>query len=417
MAPGSAAARSRASLAAAQAMPIIAEDDSVPPAVPKRSASRRAGKPLTTPATVFNYNYMPNSRTPSSTIPSSSSDGTMPDRKPEVNNHHLEALRKQEWVARRGGWYKIMIITFLVVAAIIGLAVGLTLGLRKENSSSSTTDPTPLSTLFPAGNYTLSTALSSLTTSCSSSPQTWRCYPYTLYSPSLAPSSNASTATFFWTITPKTSWSYTISSTPNPFAPSFADIPLTLHDPNQYTEHFTFNFSLRHSSVVEGQLAPSSTTATTTCWFNSTVMAVTLWTRMRADFPAGIEGVNVPVGGTGSDGGFATWPFRVEVRQTQLGGEGVPDCRDPAGGKVGGGDLGGDGECGCFYRNYELGDGRSGNATTGATNSVVSTTGTAAGTRSTSVTSAKTSGTSSASSGRVTGRASSGVSRIAPVGG
>ncbi|KAB5578474.1 hypothetical protein GE09DRAFT_551944 [Coniochaeta sp. 2T2.1] len=321
MAPGSAAARSRASLAAAQAMPIIAEDDSVPPAVPKRSASRRAGQSIP-PATIFNYNYMPNStnsRSPKSTLPSSSSDGTMPDRKPEVNNHHLEALRKQEWVARRGGWYRIMIITFLVIAATVGLAVGLTLGLRKKNSSSTATDPTPLATLFPAGNYTLTTALASLTTSCSSSPQTWRCYPYTLYSPSLPPSSNASTATFFWTITPKTSWSYTISSTPNPFAPSFSDLPLTLHDPNQYTEHFTFNFSLRHSSVVEGQLTPSTTT-TTMCWFNSTVMAVTLWTRMRADFPAGIEDVNVPVGGTGGDGSFATWPFRVEQSKPDCGG-------------------------------------------------------------------------------------------------
>ena len=132
MAPGS-AARSRASLVAASAMPIIAEDDSVPPAVPKRSASRRAGKPIITPATVFNYNYMPNRSLPTAISSSSDGSSTVPDRKPEVNNdRYLEALRKQELVARRGGWYRLMIIAFLVIAAIVGLSVGLTLGLRKK---------------------------------------------------------------------------------------------------------------------------------------------------------------------------------------------------------------------------------------------------------------------------------------------
>jgi hypothetical protein len=82
-------------------------------------------------------------------------------------------------------------------------------------------------------------------------------------------------------------------------------------------------------------------------------MAVTLWTRIRAEFPAGIESVDVPVNGTGDDGAFATWPFRVEVTQTQEGREGVPDCRDPSEGKVGG-DLAASGECGCFYSNFGL---------------------------------------------------------------
>lgn len=158
-----------------------------------------------------------------------------------------------------------------------------------------------------------------------------------------------------WTISPVTPYSYAIFSTANPFAPTFSDVPLTLQDANQYAERFTFNLTLAHASIVDGALAPDDP-STTTCWFNGTVMAVTLWTRMPADFPAGVAAANVSVGGTGADGAFAAWPYRVEVTQTQQGGgAGVPDCIDAGGKAVGGADLGADGECGCTYRNFELG--------------------------------------------------------------
>lgn len=128
------AARSRASLVAAQAMPAIAEDDSVAPDVPKRSASRRTTKPIT-PAAVYNYNYnyapfSSRSPTNSTTPTASSSDGTVPDRKPENNNS--EAIRREERLARRRRWHCILMIAFLLIAVIVGLSVGLTLGLRKK---------------------------------------------------------------------------------------------------------------------------------------------------------------------------------------------------------------------------------------------------------------------------------------------
>lgn len=130
MAPGS-AARSRASLVAAQAMPIIAEDDSVAPALPKRSASRRSTKPVT-PAAIYNYNYYPfSSRSPAPTIPTtSSSDGTAPDRKSEHGGSH--AVQHHEWAARRGGWYRILITALVIIVIIVGLAVGLTLRFRSK---------------------------------------------------------------------------------------------------------------------------------------------------------------------------------------------------------------------------------------------------------------------------------------------
>jgi hypothetical protein len=358
-------------------MPIIAEDDSVRPVLPDR-AVRRSAVPIDTRTASYNYNYSPYaSRSPTTTIPTTSSnDGTAPNRKPEGDAE--QRILDQEWIARRRAWYRTVLLAFLSIAVIVGLAVGLTLGLRKgyvslpssptipilavinkPHSSSSTTSSKPLSTLFPAGNYSFTTALSSVSTSCTSAPLTWRCYPFVPFSPSTA---NASSAVFFWSITPKTSWSYTISSSSNPFAPSFSDLPLAIHDANQYAERLTFNFTLSHSSVVDGPLGTD--TAATTCWFNSTVMAVTLWTRMRADFPAGIEGVGIPINGTGADGAYAAWPFRVQIRETQGSGADVPDCRHVDGGKVGG-SAGGDGACGCFYGNFGLGW----NGTVGAVNS------------------------------------------------
>ena len=129
MAPGS-ALRSRASLVAVHSMPIIAEDETAPPVVPSRSAKRSYN--AATPAAIYNYNYSPfSNRSPTTTLHSaSSSDGSVPDRKPE--NNDSEAIHQQEWVARRGGWYKLLLIALLTIAAIIGLAVGLTIGLRKK---------------------------------------------------------------------------------------------------------------------------------------------------------------------------------------------------------------------------------------------------------------------------------------------
>lgn len=149
---------------------------------------------------------------------------------------------------------------------------------------------------------------------------------------------------------------------------------MTLLDANQYTERFAFNFSQPHSSVVDGGAGALGVPggATTTCWFNSTVTAVTLWTRIRAEFPPGIEAAPLPTNETAAAAAadaFPPWPFRVEVRQTQQGGAaGVPDCRDPSGENVGGDQLGAAGECGCFYSNFGLngaGNG-TGNATASA---------------------------------------------------
>lgn len=201
MTPGSPRGRSSVT-----AMPIIVEDDTTPPVVPNRSAARpfaarnvRTSRP--------SYSRLASTWSSST---GDGSDGTLPDQKLEPGPR--EGFRDYDLIARRGGWYRLVMLAFITTALVVGLSVGLTLGLKKRHSSSSDMSD-PYSQSFPAGNYTFTTALSQVTTSCTASPPAFRCYPYSTYDP-VNPS--FSMATFFWTISPLTRYSYTISSTPIP---------------------------------------------------------------------------------------------------------------------------------------------------------------------------------------------------------
>ena len=144
-----------------------------------------------------------------------------------------------------------------------------------------------------------------------------------------------------------------ISSSDNPFAPSFTNLSLTLLDPNQYTERFVFNFTMERAVVPSAPLAGNP--ATTTCWFNQTVMTATLWTRDRATYPSNISSVPEPRNATFN---FDPWPYQVDIRETQAAGPNVPDCLDPAGNQVGDFHVtpapGAASDCACVYTNYGL---------------------------------------------------------------
>jgi hypothetical protein len=93
------------------------------------------------------------------------------------------------------------------------------------------------------------------------------------------------------------------------------------------------------------------------CWFNQTVMSVTLWTREPAEYPGGIGGLEV-LRGEPESNAFAPWPFAVEVRQVQKSEDGTLDCRT-MGGRAVGGDLSSgrteeEGTCRCEYKNFGL---------------------------------------------------------------
>ena len=79
-------------------------------------------------------------------------------------------------------------------------------------------------------------------------------------------------------------------------------------------------------------------------------MSATIWTRLRASYPPGIELAPAPGNATTV---FTPWPFAVDVRQIA---REAPECKDIAGESVGGDLLSkeGNGECRCEYTNHGL---------------------------------------------------------------
>ncbi|KAJ9131988.1 hypothetical protein NKR23_g11487 [Pleurostoma richardsiae] len=338
MAPGS----SRMSLPSIAPMPVIVEDETAPPHLPARSKRRSA--PALAGSIGGGHARHPSSGTLSTTEKSVSN---VPDRDPGPQR---EGFRDQEWVARRGGWYRLVVTVLVVVALAVGLSVGLTIGLRKKHKSQSQSASTvTANSLFPAGSYAFTTALVNTSTACTSEASTFRCYPYATYTP-LSP--NASAATFHWVITAVSSYAYTISSSANPFAPSFSNVSLTLLDGNQATERLVFSVPAAKAVVPAGSL-PGAGDRAATCWFNSTVLSATLWTRARASYPPGVAAVPDPVNASAT---FQPWPYAAEIRQVAAAGPGVPDCRDGDGAEVGDSfaEAAGAGDCGCWYANHGL---------------------------------------------------------------
>lgn len=58
----------------------------------------------------------------------------LPDRAPPLKDEYkgMEKIRESEWVARRGGWCRIILFLAIFIALAVGLSVGLTLGLKSR---------------------------------------------------------------------------------------------------------------------------------------------------------------------------------------------------------------------------------------------------------------------------------------------
>ncbi|KAK3382348.1 hypothetical protein B0T24DRAFT_8606 [Lasiosphaeria ovina] len=354
MSPGGSRSR-RSSVRASQPMPMIDEDSTTitpAPAVPPRSPRRP-------PASIATAGSLP-------------PGGAAAVAAEAEARHRQHGFRDFDLIAKRGGWYRLGLAAIVLVGLTVGLAVGLTLGLRKRNSDVAAL-PAMLPDIFPAGAYSFTTAYVSKSTACtgagtgnssssSSLPSAWSCYPDVLYD---ARSPNQSAARFDWIIAaaPLPHGGYTLSSSANPFAPGVANASLTLLDGNQYTERFVF-------SVATGAKAGTAATATVVsggesgveCWFNDTVLSATIWTRVRASYPPGIDAVPDWVNATYR---YAPWPYAVEVTQTA---RGPPDCRRADGSAVSAvlsdndDDDSGSGTttsqdsatCACVYTNHDL---------------------------------------------------------------
>ncbi len=221
---------------------------------------------------------------------------------------------------------------------------------RQHLSSDQAQALEPLEGYFPTGAYSFITALSTVSTACTSNPATFRCFPFAAYT---AASPNASAATFNWIITRDADQRYVISSSDNPFAPSFANLSMMFLDVNQYNERFVFNFTMAKSVAASAPL--SGDPAAATCWFNHTVLSATLWTRARASYPVNISAVPDPRNATFN---FNPWPYKVDITQVQVAEPGVPDCMDASGRRVGDFQAtptpGVKSDCECGYTNYGL---------------------------------------------------------------
>ncbi|TKA78336.1 hypothetical protein B0A55_03615 [Friedmanniomyces simplex] len=308
------------------------------------------------------------------------------DLRAPVEGEKLAELRRNGGYMRkrreRGGWGRLILILILVLLAVIALAVGLGVGLSRKHQQSSdsggqssqpagTTPNTTLTQQFPLGEYSMITALRTVTANCTSNPSTWRCYPYTTYDPSDGSTNTSSLATFNWVIT-NTSSTYatnltttsstsqannpsnlTISSTNNPFSITFTNQPLTYLSPsatNTSSARYTFSFPQSKPVIPSTSLLSSGGAAE--CFFNSTTFTGTLYLDAPSTFPGGSLADETGIGG------YAPWPFAVEISQTSGGGEGVPACYEMVNGGVGGRILTAttaeaDGaECLCDYRNF-----------------------------------------------------------------
>ncbi|KAI1267614.1 hypothetical protein F5Y18DRAFT_306923 [Xylariaceae sp. FL1019] len=344
-------------------MPAIEEVDyeSSAPDLPRRSSMRARTRTNSHTNRSLNGNLNVNGGPPppySVGVSRWSRDTSLPPAGPPTPEPPKD--RRPAWYVKRGGWIRIVLFVLLGVLAIVALVAGLVLGLRaKRNSDKSSSTQSPeqtQETVFPAGSYSFITALANISTACTTNSATFRCYPYATYD---ASSANSSMATFLWTIAENTTnSSYGISSSQNPFQPTFGNISMDFLDENQDTERLTFELGNMMLQVlpVDPVTGDDGSTAAS-CYFNDTVLSATIWTRKAGTYPMDLDtSVDNMGNGTHISEDFDPWPYAVEISQTAAAGAGVPDCRDAQGNPVGNFEIShAGGDCGCYYRNFDLG--------------------------------------------------------------
>ncbi|KAB8446240.1 hypothetical protein FH972_025222 [Carpinus fangiana] len=270
----------------------------------------------------------------------------------------------------RGGWKRLAAIIAVVLVVIIALAVGLGVGLtRKKSSDSSSEQQQPSGTdslntpqPFPLGSWSLSTALSTVDTACTSAADTWACPPYQTY----AQSPSGAETVYNWRITASNpsaiNDSLLISSTDNYFLLMFSNTTLSLTDAGQPTERYTFSIDAPKQVYPTQSLSDSS--GRDTCFFNGTLLSASLYTRMPTTYnpTAGANGTTAMAATVAAmSNAFADWPYAVQVNFTQPGGNDVPDCYPVIDNVVSGPRITSgltaqpeSSTCSCNYANYDL---------------------------------------------------------------
>ncbi|RFU74938.1 tat pathway signal sequence [Trichoderma arundinaceum] len=239
-------------------------------------------------------------------------------------------LEDGEWDNR--GWrpnnmqrrchYALVMAVAMVI--LVGLAVGLSLGLTKTHGNNQDT----ILPALPTGAFTFDTILQSSSAACISNPNAWRCLPY----------EEGPQARFNWTIK-EMGLGYAVSSSNDPIASSFENVPLALFDAGEEDERFTFSFKL--NITAEPPITASNRAAK--CTYTDTTLHATIWTR---------RGRQRPYSAVHGRSSFVNWPGLVEIAETKNATLGVPDCVDSQGNTIA--DVqAGMGICECVYRTKE----------------------------------------------------------------
>lgn len=270
---------------------------------------------------------------------SASTTNTYDVEKSEDYMRQADVQEGQSFGNHRKRWLRLLIIVGLIAVVIFALAIGLGVGLTsRDNDNNKTTDKnadtTPEEGKFPAGSFTFNTRLATTRTSCTSNPATWRCFPF----------EKDSSAKFFWIISEPVddSADYTISSSDNPFAPSFKGLTLSKFDQGNSDERFEFSFNTTRNIVPSDSIGPNNRVAT--CSFKNTMFEATLWTRRR-------NNGTLPVDDS-TDGKFADWSGDIEVKQVKQAELGQPMCEDDQGTEIADVQAGA-GDCECAYTNID----------------------------------------------------------------
>ncbi|MCJ1270130.1 hypothetical protein MMC22_010024 [Lobaria immixta] len=278
----------------------------------------------------------------------------------------LWEVRNNKYIASRGGWKRICLVGFVVVAILVALIVGLVLGLKKSKTisnppetlpSNSSSPSSPSTTApFPAGSYTFTTYLDAVATNCTSVSADWQCAPYRTYSDS----PSQALAIYQWIITDSGSPSspnLTISSSNNPFNVEFANVSLALVDPDLNSEQYTFTSHFNKVVIPSPGLY---------CYFNNTVVEGTLYTKRAKSGPPAMSGSSTASAAqptarkdVASDT-FEEWKYAVQTTHSIGGGSTVPECFHMNNGVRGERVSDGikpqapDDMCSCVYQNYDL---------------------------------------------------------------
>jgi hypothetical protein len=145
-----------------------------------------------------------------------------------------------------------------------------------------------------------------------------------------------------------TSGTYQISSSSNPFAITFSNLPLKLVNQGKANELYTFQFQAQKEVLPSGAITSDGTT--TKCFYTDTTFTGYLYTKQAKDYPTASSGNGDPA--------FQPWPYSVRAEQVAGSGADSPTCYTFTNGNLGARVQGNltvsDPQmlCDCIYRNY-----------------------------------------------------------------